>query len=50
MKAIITVVFVLFIGIAAQAQKAQEVKVETIQMEMVEITKIDVNNKGVVLH
>jgi hypothetical protein len=47
MKAIITIVFVLFIGIAAQAQNAQEVKVETIQMEMVEITKIDVNKKQI---
>ena len=47
MKAIITIVFVLFIGIAAQAQKAQEAKVETIQMEMVAIAEIDVNKKQI---
>lgn len=45
MKAIITIVFVLFIGIAAQAQKADAVKVETVQMGLVEISQIDVNKK-----
>lgn len=40
MKTIITLIFVLFIGIAAQAQTAtKEVKVETIEMSIVSTTE-----------
>jgi hypothetical protein len=40
MKTIITLIFVLFIGIAAQAQTAtKEIKVETIEMSIVSTTE-----------
>ncbi|PXX24293.1 hypothetical protein [Arenibacter sp. ARW7G5Y1] len=39
MKTILTLIFVLFIGVAAQAQNdAAEVKVETISMSIVSVT------------
>ena len=39
MKTLITLIFVLFIGVAAQAQNnTKEVKVETIQMSIVTFT------------
>lgn len=41
MKAIVTIIFILFIGITAQAQnKTAEVKVETVKAEVVMVTKI----------
>ena len=41
MKAIVTIIFILFIGLAAQAQdKTPEVKVETVETEIVTVTKI----------
>ena len=41
MKAIVTIIFILFIGLAAQAQdKTSEVKVETVKTEIVTVTKI----------
>ena len=44
MKAVLTLVFILFIGLAAQAQEAPKAqKVEAIQMEMVEVIDIQVN-------
>lgn len=44
MKAVLTLVFILFIGLAAQAQEAPKVqKVEAIQMEMVQEIDIQVN-------
>ena len=49
MKTIITFVFVLFIGLSAQAQtKVAEVKVETIQMNVVTTIKVEkkVTSKG----
>lgn len=49
MKTIITFVFVLFIGLSAQAQtKVAEVKVETIQMTVVANIKVEkkVTSKG----
>ncbi len=43
MKAVLTLVFILFIGLAAQAQEASKAqKVETIQMEMVQLSDIRV--------
>ena len=42
MKTLITLIFVLFIGIAAQAQTAtEEVKVETIEMSIVTETNVE---------
>ncbi len=35
MKAIITIIFILFIGVAAQAQDAKEVKVVTVEKTVV---------------
>ncbi len=41
MKAIVTIIFILFIGITAQAQnKTAEVKVETVKAEVVMVTEI----------
>ncbi len=41
MKAIVTIIFILFIGLAAQAQdRTPEVKVETVKTEIVTVTKI----------
>ena len=41
MKAIVTIIFILFIGLAAQAQdKTPETKVETVKTEIVTVTKI----------
>ncbi|WP_088341831.1 hypothetical protein [Robiginitalea sediminis] len=41
MKAVITIVFVLFIGVAAQAQeRIAEVKVEGVKMELVQVSEI----------
>ena len=40
MKAIVTIIFILFIGLAAQAQDKAEVKVETVKTEIVTVTKI----------
>ena len=41
MKAIVTIIFILFIGLTAQAQdKAAEVKVETVKTEIVTVTEI----------
>ena len=41
MKAIVTIIFILFIGLVAQAQdKTPEVKVETVKTEIVTVTKI----------
>lgn len=43
MKALLTLVFILFIGLAAQAQDAPKAqKVEAIQMEMVQLSDIRV--------
>ncbi len=40
MKAIVTIIFILFIGLTAQAQnKTEEVKVETVKTEIVTVTK-----------
>ena len=45
MKTILTLIFVLFIGVAAQAQKGiVEVKVETVTMSIV--TKVTVKNEN----
>jgi len=45
MKTILTILFVLFIGVAAQAQAESvdtiEVKVETIEMSIVKITQLE---------
>lgn len=42
MKTLITLIFVLFIGVAAQAQNnTKEVKVETIEMNIVTLTSIE---------
>jgi hypothetical protein len=42
MKTLITLIFVLFIGVAAQAQNnTKEVKVETIEMSIVTFTTIE---------
>ncbi len=40
MKAIVTIIFILFIGLAAQAQDKAEVKVETVKTEIVTVTEI----------
>ena len=41
MKAIVTIIFILFIGLTVQAQdKAAEVKVETVKTEIVTVTEI----------
>ena len=44
MKTFVTFFFILFIGFAAQAQdRVQEVKVATIQMEVVHVAEIQQN-------
>jgi len=44
MKTIATLIFTLFIGVSAQAQKAtEEVKVETIEMTIVDVTTTQEN-------
>ncbi|SMG10536.1 hypothetical protein [Arenibacter troitsensis] len=52
MKTILTLIFVLFIGVAAQAQKgAAEVKVETVAMSIVTATakqEVAVKNENAV--
>ncbi len=41
MKAIVTIIFILFIGLTAQAQnQTEEVKVETVKTEIVVVTQI----------
>ena len=41
MKAIVTIIFIIFIGLTAQAQdKTAEVKVETVKTEIVKVTEI----------
>ncbi|MGB5238503.1 MAG: hypothetical protein WBM43_12150 [Flavobacteriaceae bacterium] len=41
MKAIVTIIFILFIGLTAQAQnKTEEVKVETVKTEIATVIKI----------
>ncbi len=48
MKAIVTIIFILFIGLAAQAQdKAAEVKVETVKTEIVTVTEITQEDNAV---
>ena len=48
MKAIVTIIFILFIGLAAQAQnKPVEVKVETVKTEIVTVTKITQQDNAV---
>ena len=41
MKAIVTIIFIIFIGLTTQAQdKTPEVKVETVKTEIVTVTNI----------
>ena len=48
MKAIVTIIFILFIGLTAQAQdKQSEVKVETVKTEIVTVTNISQDNNAV---
>ena len=48
MKAIVTIIFILFIGLAAQAQnKPAEVKVETVKTEIVTVTNITQEDNAV---
>ena len=48
MKAIVTIIFILFIGLTAQAQdKAAEVKVETVKTEIVTVTEITEEDNAV---
>ena len=47
MKTLLTIIFVLFIGVAAQANTVdQEVKVETVTMSIVTSTKNEVSVKN----
>jgi hypothetical protein len=47
MKKLLTLIFVLFIGVAAQANNTdQEVKVETVTMNIVRATQNDVSAKN----
>ena len=47
MKTLLTLIFVLFIGVAAQANNAdQEVKVETVSMSIVTATQNEVSEKN----
>jgi hypothetical protein len=47
MKTLLTLIFVLFIGVAAQANNAdQEVKVETVTMNIVTATQNEVSVKN----
>ena len=43
MKAIITLLLVLFIGLAAQAQDAPAQKADVVKMELVSVSQIKVN-------
>ncbi len=48
MKAIVTIIFIIFIGLKAQAQdKTPEVKVETVKTEIVTVTKITQEDNAV---
>ena len=48
MKAIVTIIFILFIGLAAQAQnKPAELKVDTVKTEIVTVTKITQQDNAV---
>jgi hypothetical protein len=48
MKAIVTIIFILFIGLTAQAQnQVQEVKVETVKTEIVTVTQITQDNNAI---
>ena len=48
MKTIVTIIFILFISFAAQAQnKTAEVKVETVKTEIVTVTKITLEDNAV---
>jgi hypothetical protein len=48
MKAIVTIIFILFIGLTAQAQnQVQEVKVETVKTEIVTATQITQDNNAI---
>ena len=48
MKAIVTIIFILFIGLTAQAQdQAAEVKVETVKTEIVTVTEITEEDNAV---
>ena len=48
MKAIVTIIFILFIGLAAQAQdKQSEAKVETFKTEIVTVTTISQDDNAV---
>ncbi len=48
MKAIVTIIFILFIGLTAQAQnKTEEVKVETVKTEIVKVTQISQEDNAI---
>ena len=48
MKTVVTIIFILFISFAAQAQnKTPEVKVETVKTEIVTVTKITQEDNAV---
>ena len=48
MKAIVTIIFIIFNGLAAQAQdKTPEVKVETVKTEIVKLTNITQEDNAV---
>ena len=48
MKAIVTIIFIIFIGLTAQAQdNTPEVKVETVKTEIVTVTKITQEDNAV---
>ena len=48
MKAIVTIIFILFIGLTAQAQEqTPEVKVETVKTEIVTVTNITEKDNAV---
>ena len=48
MKAIVTIIFIIFIGLTAQAQdNTPEVKVETVKTEIVTVTKVTQEDNAV---
>ena len=48
MKAIVTIIFIIFIGLTAQAQdNTPEMKVETVKTEIVTVTNITVQDNAV---
>ena len=48
MKAIVTIIFIIFIGLTTQAQdKTPEVKVETVKTEIVTVTNITQEDNAV---